>query len=74
MAERERGAVKSNSLTPLVHFLFFLVFTYFSETERDRAQVVEGQRERETQNPKQVSAVSTGPDTELELTNREITS
>ena len=35
--------------------IFFLIFTfiYFSEAERDRAQVGEEQRERETQIPKQ---------------------
>ena len=32
---------------------FFLMFIYF-EGERDRVQAGEGQRERETQNPKQV--------------------
>ena len=40
-------------------------------TERDRAQVGEGQREKETQNPKQApgSELSAqGPDVKLELT------
>ena len=32
-------------------------------------RVGEGQRERETQNPKQLQAVSTEPDTGLEPTN-----
>ena len=34
--------------------IFFLMFIIFErETERDREQAGEGQRERETQNPKQ---------------------
>ena len=34
-------------------FFFIFTFIYFSEAERDRAQVGEEQRERETQIPKQ---------------------
>ena len=43
--------------------------------ERDRAQVGEGQREKETTESEagsRLRAVSTEPDTGLELTNREI--
>ena len=59
-------------------FLFFLDFlnVYLFLSERDRVRMGEGQRERETQNPKQASsrlqAVSTEPDMGPELTNREI--
>ena len=45
------------------------------ERETDRTRAGEGQRERETQNPKQTpgSELSdTEPDVGLELTNREI--
>ena len=42
--------------------------------ERDRAQVGEGQRERETESEtgSRLQAVSTEPDAGLKLTNREI--
>ena len=52
------------------------MFTFIFERERwrDRAQAGEGQRERGTQNPKQVPGpmLSTEPDAGLELTDREI--
>ena len=52
--------------------LLFLMFIYF--WDRDRAWAEEGQRERETQDPKQAPgwAVSTEPDVGLKLTDREI--
>ena len=43
--------------------------------ERERVRAGEAKREKETQNLKQTSRllnVSTGPDRDLELTNREI--
>ena len=40
-------------------FIFKFLHVYLSLRERDRAQVGEGQRKRETQNPKQA------PDSEL---------
>ena len=54
--------------------MFIVIFLMFI-FERDRACAGEGQRERETQNPKQapgLRAVSTEPDAGLELMNREI--
>ena len=50
--------------------IFFNIYSYF-----ERVWVGEGQRERETQNPKQTSGSepsSTEPDAGLELTDREI--
>ena len=47
---------------------------FISETERDGALVGEGQRERETQNPKQAPGSELSAQTHvLEPTNREIT-
>ena len=53
----------------------FLNLFIFWETERDRAQVGEGQRERETSESQAGSRLwtdSTKPDTRLELTTCEI--
>ena len=47
------------------------MLTYFWEREINRAWAGEGQRERETQNPK-LRAVNTESDAGLEPTNREI--
>ena len=51
------------------------MFLFIFETERDIALEGEGQRERETQTQEagfRLRAVSTEPDTGLELTNHEI--
>ena len=48
------------------------MFLFISETERDRAWAGEGQRARETQNPKQLWAISTEPDAGLEPIDHEI--
>ena len=56
--------------------IFFFFYIYFWETEWDKARVGEGQREEETQNPKQAPGseqeVSTERDAGLEPTNCEI--
>ena len=56
--------------------LFFNVYSFFWETERDRAQVEEEQREREggreSEAGSRLRAVSTEPDVGLELTTCEI--
>ena len=49
--------------------LFFTVYLFVLR-ERDREPARDGQRERETENPKE--AVSTEPNIGLELTNHEI--
>ena len=57
--------------------IFFLMFIYYWETEKDRAWAWEGQREGETQNLKEapaseLSAQSPEPDAGLKLTNCKI--
>ena len=58
-------------------WVFFLMFIFERERDRqtDRGRVGEGQRERETQIPKQAPrpcAVSTEPDSGFELVNHRI--
>ena len=50
------------------------MFIYFLERERETVQVEEGQKERESQNPKQAagSELSAEPNTGLELADHEI--
>ena len=54
--------------------LIFLMFLFIFETERDRAWAGEGQREGDTESEtgSRLWAVSTEPDTGLELTDCEI--
>ena len=57
-------------------FFIFLMFVYFWETEREWGRAESREREREGHTDfeagSRLSAVSTEPDTGLELTNREI--
>ena len=60
---------------PILFYLFiFLMFIYFWETERDRAQVGKEQREgdAESEAGSRLWDVSTEPDVGLELMDREI--
>ena len=60
----------------LFYFFLNVSFKFILERETDRAPAGEGQRERETQDPKQAPgsepSISTEPDVGLELTNTEI--
>ena len=60
--------------TTNLFFLFFLIFIYFWDRERDRAWVGEGQRERDTESEagSRLWAISPEPEAGLEPTDREI--
>ena len=61
-------------ITIWTYLRYFLKIFFKCLFLRERAQVGEKQRERETQNPKQASgSVSTEPDAGLKFTNCEIT-
>ena len=53
-------------------FLLFFKKVILRERGRKKARVEEGLRQRETENPKRLHAVSTEPDVGLDLTNHEI--
>ena len=52
--------------------LFFLKFIYFERERESTPRLGEGQRDRVDRIPSRLSTVSTEPDVELDLTNREI--